>query len=93
MEPITRETLLKLPLQERQNRIKSIVSSIYNEVYYIAKNGGTDYMYDCHNVSIEANDDHRSPIPTMEEIVSELKKYLIDCKISAEMTTVVICWE
>lgn len=93
MQPITRESLLKLPLRERQQRVNCITSGIYHEVIYRAKYGETIYMYDCADVSIESNDDPRSPIPTMEEIVSELKRYLIDCKITAEMTTIVISWE
>ncbi len=93
MKALTREDLLKLPLRERQHRIEHIITKIYDEVYYTAKNGGTEYIYDCVGVSMEANDDSRCPIPTMEEIVSELKKYLIDCKITAEMTTIVISWE
>ncbi len=92
MQPITRESLLKLPLRERQQRVNYITSAIYHEVIYRAKHGETVYMYDCVDVCIEANDDPRSPIPTMEEIVSELKTYLIDCNIRAEMTTIVIYW-
>ena len=94
MQPVTREYLLKSPLRLRQDKVKAISRQIYEGVLWSAEHSETSYNYICcEEVALPANDNHRSHIPTMEEIISELKKYLIDCTIVVDENIITISWE